>query len=678
MRQLLFSSSYLILFILGLVFLIYLKTLSITIYGGDAGDLASAIITHSFPHPPGYPLYTLVGILFSTIFYFLPFVKRVSLISVFSTIASFYLLFKILQLLLYSKKNKINNKIYFLVLFWLAFNYIIWLYSISIEVFSLNAFITLSILYCSYKYYLKDEKIYLYILFFFIGLGFAHHHTFVLILPTVFYVLFPRILKIKAIKAKTLFLILLNFLLGFSPNLYLFWASLNKSELNWGYVNSFSNFFDVFLRKVYGTFQPGSFITQIFYHRLLQIKNLVVYVSTDFTLVGLFLIILGTYLLFKRKHRLFYGILIAIFMTGPFFMFYSNFPLSTPFSFATLERFLFLFYMLLFFPLYFGLEYIIENLPGKIRYLQSLSQRLLKLGLFTLFFSIVIFLSLRNYNSIRFLSKIKLPELLAQDILNTASPSSLILLNEDTPLFNTQFFYYLNKDKFKKEKKIVLHANKLSFPYYYIYLSKNYPEIQIPNDKNLEGFIKANFKKFNIYSNSRYEFKDRNLRWESYGLLFKLEDKEIFPELSLKKIESNWKKTHLREILKYINNYPEMFKNLFWMDIRKIYAIGLQNSAFTAIKAKKFDKAIEYAELAYTLYPLDPDSIYLQAEVYYTLKNCDKALSLIKKALKLKEDILYYAFLNKIKLCYPDNSPRRKEIQSLLDKRFKTPLQKTL
>ena len=49
-----------ILFIIQLV--IYFATITNTIYGGDAGDLVSAIIDKGIPHPPGYPLFTLFGI----------------------------------------------------------------------------------------------------------------------------------------------------------------------------------------------------------------------------------------------------------------------------------------------------------------------------------------------------------------------------------------------------------------------------------------------------------------------------------------------------------------------------------------------------------------------------------------------------------------------------------------
>src|SRR5437588_8779534 len=40
---------------------IYLRTLCPTVYLGDSGDFCTAIVTGGVPHPPGYPLFGLLG-----------------------------------------------------------------------------------------------------------------------------------------------------------------------------------------------------------------------------------------------------------------------------------------------------------------------------------------------------------------------------------------------------------------------------------------------------------------------------------------------------------------------------------------------------------------------------------------------------------------------------------------
>src|SRR5881275_2780551 len=41
--------------------LIYLRSLCPTVYLGDSGEISTAIATGGIPHPPGYPLFSLLG-----------------------------------------------------------------------------------------------------------------------------------------------------------------------------------------------------------------------------------------------------------------------------------------------------------------------------------------------------------------------------------------------------------------------------------------------------------------------------------------------------------------------------------------------------------------------------------------------------------------------------------------
>ena len=49
------------------IFIIYLQTLAPTVWFIDSGELASVAITLGIAHPTGYPLFTLIGHLFSKI-----------------------------------------------------------------------------------------------------------------------------------------------------------------------------------------------------------------------------------------------------------------------------------------------------------------------------------------------------------------------------------------------------------------------------------------------------------------------------------------------------------------------------------------------------------------------------------------------------------------------------------
>lgn len=65
--------------------LVYLRTMCRTIYVGDSGELAAAVHVLGIPHPPGYPLYVLLGKLFSVL---LPIGKPALRLNMFSAVCS--------------------------------------------------------------------------------------------------------------------------------------------------------------------------------------------------------------------------------------------------------------------------------------------------------------------------------------------------------------------------------------------------------------------------------------------------------------------------------------------------------------------------------------------------------------------------------------------------------------
>ena len=72
--------------VVGLVALVvYVRTMCPTIYVGDSGELAAAVHVVGIPHPPGYPLYVLLGKLFSVL---VPFGRPALRLNLFSAVCS--------------------------------------------------------------------------------------------------------------------------------------------------------------------------------------------------------------------------------------------------------------------------------------------------------------------------------------------------------------------------------------------------------------------------------------------------------------------------------------------------------------------------------------------------------------------------------------------------------------
>jgi hypothetical protein len=78
-----------------LTFLVYVRTLAPGVYGFDSAELATGVFTQGIVHPPGYPLYLLIGKLFT----FLPFrdvAYRLNLMSAFFASLTVLLLYQVI------------------------------------------------------------------------------------------------------------------------------------------------------------------------------------------------------------------------------------------------------------------------------------------------------------------------------------------------------------------------------------------------------------------------------------------------------------------------------------------------------------------------------------------------------------------------------------------------------
>jgi len=83
----LFTNIFIFLFF-SFIGIIYFHNLTRDIYGGDIGDLVTSAYVFGVAHPPGYPLFSLIGYIFSHLPIALPVVSKVGLISVFSSLAA--------------------------------------------------------------------------------------------------------------------------------------------------------------------------------------------------------------------------------------------------------------------------------------------------------------------------------------------------------------------------------------------------------------------------------------------------------------------------------------------------------------------------------------------------------------------------------------------------------------
>ncbi|MBI3290675.1 DUF2723 domain-containing protein [Candidatus Falkowbacteria bacterium] len=234
--------------VFGLAMTVYLFTLAPTIYAEDAGELITAAYTLGVAHPPGFPLYALLGKLFTLI----PLGNiawRVNLMSAFFGALTVSLLGLILNRL---TKNKIIAFSFSLVF---AFSPIFWSQSVIAEVYTLNSFFVALLTLVLLVWQEKKKNKYLFWFSFFYGLSLTNHTMMILLAPVfTAYILFVDKKIIK--NWKLIGGMFLLFLFGLSVYFYIPFRAFQRPAFNWGPIGTWHDVMAHIGRLTYNDFSP--------------------------------------------------------------------------------------------------------------------------------------------------------------------------------------------------------------------------------------------------------------------------------------------------------------------------------------------------------------------------------------------------------------------------------------
>jgi len=349
-------------------FVIYLFTLAPDLNFTDAGELAGVCATLGIAHPTGYPLFTILGFVWSHIP--LPFTKiyQMNLFAAFTTSVSVAVFFNVCLLIfeyfdvlskkqLKSKKPKsiittetvttISNSMPHLLIALIsslvyALSNVVWSISNSIEVYSLEAAIMTLILYTFLKALLSNEKTDRYLLMtaFLFGLGFSNHMTTILLVPAVLFLYFKRPgekFDFSNQTLKYLALLAVPFLIGLSFHLYLPLRAATLPEFNWGWV---SRNFDKYIYHVTGKqYQVWMFTgSEAFMGNLTKFFNIFPY---QFGWLGLISFIFGIYKVFISSKDIFWFLILLVIGCLAYSLNYSIHDIETYFLAAVIGLLLF-------------------------------------------------------------------------------------------------------------------------------------------------------------------------------------------------------------------------------------------------------------------------------------------------------------------------------------------------
>lgn len=624
------------------IFAVYIHNLCQTTYGGDVGDLLAASVTAGVAHPPGYPFFTLIGFLLSRINFISP-AFMVGLISVFSGALGIFFFY------LFSYKFTKSKIISLISVLILAFSYYYWFYSEIGEVFALNNFFAILLLFLAFSYNQNKQKKYLYLLSFSAGLSLTNHQTILLIFPSLLVLIIRNLMRSKQ-RIKVILSCLGFFIIGLLPYIYIPIAASHNPPVNWDNVHDLNSFLRLILRKDYGTFSIGHIGASSFAQKIVTVKIYLSGIITQATLPAITIVLLGMVYAFKKHKEVFYSLFLAFLLSGPVFLSYAGFSLLSPFLIGVYERFTILSFVTLLMFLPFGLLFIKKILE------KFLTKKEFSFVILCVF--LIIPLLLFKFNFLKTdLHDLKLGENLIHDILSPLPLKSVIFLDGDTIIFNDWYVKYV--EKFRPDIEVIDTNGPATNNNFYQSEAKKYYKQHPKEKKSLNAGVKvlAQIAKIrNVYSSLGMQTPD-GFSWVAYGLVYKLVAKKDLPSEADYINQTNkisWQLSGLFEKRTLAEG------NLTVSDIYSYYSQAfLRVGQYFDSPYKDSSRAIEYYSKAVRIDPQNP-SAYQVIGSYYVLKgNCSKAESNLRKAINLApyQNLVYFLLYYDYEGCF--KSPKK-------------------
>ncbi|MDD5688150.1 MAG: DUF2723 domain-containing protein [Elusimicrobia bacterium] len=312
-------------------FFFYIVTLYPTVSVGDSGELITAAYTLGIPHPPGYPLWTILGKIFTIIIPFGNIAYRVNLMSAFFGALSCSIIYLVTKQISGLTDEQISDSYTYpltrlpakdsveglpaylltcLPALILAFSNSFWSQSVIAEVYTLNAFFVVLLIYLViYFFYGKStplpvlqsktrgEHPIIYLFAFIYGISVANHFIMFLFVPVFFIYLIWQ--NPKYFNLKIIILLIAISLFGLLLYIYLPIRSLINPPIDWGNPENLKNFIAHVGRFQYKGMELAAKVSLT--TKLLYVKNIFVQSIQNFGIGFVIISIIGLYILVKEN-----------------------------------------------------------------------------------------------------------------------------------------------------------------------------------------------------------------------------------------------------------------------------------------------------------------------------------------------------------------------------------------
>lgn len=566
-----------------IVFIVYLTTLAPSVVEIDAGELATVQVLLGIAHPTGYPLFTLLGHLFSLIPFNFSKIYQLNLLtaiwcSLAVTVFVYTCKFILDNLIVFefndkvklqkeSKKGKRNKgeekkeqfkskskeKLEEPVKYiasvsaglLLGFDRTFWNQGNAVEVYSLQAFLFCLIILSLLKAYITPEgerglTIRWLIFAAILALGFSNHMTTLFVLPTTAYLYFDKFkLKIAGIK-RLLIMIFLIFLPIFaSIYLYLPIRASQNPVLNWGNPVDFEKFY----RHVSG----WQFQVWFFKSPEVMKKQLGYFFSNLFSefSIGILLCLYGIFISYLKARKFFiFNIILLLFSL----LYASNYDI------VDIDSYFLLSYVALSFFALFGIVHIFSKLHFK-KYNQSIATALIALCLL-----IQLILNYKEND----LKDVYAFEDYSKSTLNSTTPNAIILTYLWDYLVSPSYYFQL-VEKYRPDVAVV-DKELLRRSWYYGQINRQHP-----------GLLDGVNTEVNMFEDALKPF-ERNEAFDSNLL------ENLYRRIMTNLISTNANKKDIYISSELVEN--EMQKGEFLLP--EGYVVVPDNLLFKVVKGKEY------------------------------------------------------------------------------------------
>ncbi len=466
------------------VFVVYVNTLAPSVNFIDSGELATVAATLGIAHPTGYPLFTLVGWLFSHLPIGASVVYKLNLMSAVLCSVGIFFFFRFLVLVLEDlaerelkniSQPKLEYEKFKLVYLpalsaslILAFSQTFWSQAVSIEVYSLHIFFLSTILYFFYKAsrnsFNAAKEWFVFSLL--VGMSFTNHMTTILLAPALLYMFFS-INGFTKFSWRLILFLVVPFIVGLSFYFYLPIRASSSPLLNWGNP--------VDLEKLFWHISGKQYRVWIFSSTESAVKQFNYFVgnlSNEFNFFFLLLALLGLWSLFKKQRKFFiFTILLFVGCVG----------YSINYDIHDIDSYFLLAYFTIALWIAIGLNTLLIKVTEKsfFRYV----------AIFVLLLAFIpLFMNYKTCDE----SKNYLVEDYTKNMFNSIVPNGIII-SYQWDYFISASYYYQFVEKYRSDV-VIIDKELLRRSWYFKQLQNMYPWLIEKSKKEIDAFLVELYK----------------------------------------------------------------------------------------------------------------------------------------------------------------------------------------